>query len=150
MGLPISYWQDFSPTCCFWWCWMLAVKQNYFLHDPHRHVFCLLFVPCSSAKCKMSLKTRCTSYTAGPSQETNLCWMSSCVRLLLQFTLFQKCLLILDSMPRTWKQISGREVLVDFFGGRDDIRSPCPGVCSEIGLESNWGSSCRNRRLQWG
>lgn len=26
-------------------------------HDPHVYAFCPLFVPCSSAKCKMSLKT---------------------------------------------------------------------------------------------
>ena len=31
----------------------------------------------------------------------------------------------------------------------DTWKNHCPGVCSEIGLETNWGSACKNRRLQW-
>lgn len=82
-------------------CWQ---RNRTISHMTHIHIqqfsaCCLFLVLQPNAKCLSRLE--CTSYRAGPSQETNLCWMSSSVRLLLQFALFKRCLLILNSMPRT-------------------------------------------------
>lgn len=82
-------------------CWQ---RNRIISHMTHIHIqqfsaCCLFLVLQPNAKCLSRLER--TSYRAGPSQETNLCWMSSSVRLLLQFALFKRCLLILNSMPRT-------------------------------------------------
>ena len=75
-------------------------------------------------------------------------WDSFC-----RFTLFRRCLFILDSTPRTWKQTSDGEVLVNFLEGNDTItivhlpheRSSPYNHVQDMKLESNWESSCSHQ-----
>ena len=67
-----------------------------------------------------------------------------------RFTLFRRCLLILNSTPSTWKQRSDSEVHVDFTGGRehhhnstsDTWKNHSTGLCSGNGVGIKLRSSC--------
>lgn len=70
-----------------------------------------------------------------------------------RFTLFRRCLLILNSTPSTWKQRSDSEVHVDFTGGRehhhnstsDTWKNHSTGLCSGNGVGIKLRSSCSHQ-----